>query len=92
MTKPPTLTKKRKAASASNVTAASTAAAKDKVPPTKKRKLVNKYRAKLHQSYVNPVSDDAFLVISLWRAIMDSLPFYWVWPPLDASEGVATGK
>ena len=73
MTKPPTLTKKRKAASASNVTAASTAAAKDKVPPTKKRKLVNKYRTKLYQSYVNLVSDDAFLVISLWRAIVETL-------------------
>ena len=73
MTKPPTLTKKRKAASPSNVTAASTAAAKDKVPPTKKRKLVNKYRAKLYQSYVNLVSDDAFLVISLWRAIVETL-------------------
>ena len=92
MTKPPTLTKKRKAASASNVTAASTAAAKDKVPPTKQRKLVNKYRAKLHQSYVNPVSDDASLVISLWCAIVETLPFYWVWPPLDASKSVATGK
>ena len=92
MTKPSTLTKKRKAASASNVTAASTAAAKDKVPPTKKRKRVNKYRANLHQSYVNPVSDDAFLVISLWCAIVETLSSHQVCPPLDASEVVATGK
>ena len=38
------------------------------------------------------MSDDEFLVISLWRASMDTLPAHWVWPPLEAPEMRRDGK